>query len=130
MKYCVYLIALFSLISLIYSDCTAPQVDVSGDETEKCGTAIENCKTYDAASSASTPLCGTCNTGSKLTASKAKCLLGCKTEGTAENADKCTECNDGYTLSSGACTANKSDDKNNSFSLHGSLLTILLLILF
>ena len=135
MKYCVYLIALFSLISLIYSDCTAPQVDVSGVEgTELCGTAIENCKTYDATSSASTPLCGTCNTGSKLTASKKKCLLGCKTEGTDANADKCTECNDGYTLSSGACTASSGspggDNNNNSFSLHGSLLTILLLILF
>ena len=129
MKYCIYLITLLSLISLIYSDCTAPQVNVSGDETEKCGTAIENCKTYDATSSADTPLCGTCNTGSLLTGSKKKCLLGCKTEGTAENADKCTECNDGYTLSSGACTANQNNN-NNSFSLHSSLLIILLLILF
>ena len=131
MKYCIYLITLLSLISLIYSECTAPKVDVSGvSGTELCGTAIENCKTYDATSAADAPKCGECNTGSKLTASKTKCLLGCKTEGTGENADKCTECNDGYTLSSGACTANKSDDKNNSFSLHGSLLTILLLILF
>ena len=65
-----------------------------------------------------------------MIASKAKCLLGCKTEGTGDNAGKCTECNDGYTLSSGVCTANKSDDKNNSFSLHGLFLTILLLILF
>ena len=131
MKYCIYLITLLSLISLIYSACTAPQVDVSAPgAAEACGTAIENCKTYDAESSAATPKCGTCDTGSLLIASKLKCLLGCKTEGTGDNADKCSACNDGYTLSSGACTANKSDDKSNSFSLHGSLLIILLLILF
>ena len=129
MKYCIYLITLLSLISLIYSTCTDGKVNVSSDATEKCGTAIENCKTYDATSSASTPLCGTCNTGSLLTGSKKKCLLGCKTEGTGDNADKCSACNDGYTLSSGACTANQNNN-NNSFSLHGSLLIILLLILF
>ena len=131
MKYCIYLITLLSLISLIYSACTAPQVDVSAPgAAEACGTAIENCKTYDATSSADTPLCGTCNTGSLLTGSKKKCLLGCKTEGTGDNADKCSACNDGYTLSSGACTANQNNNNNNSFSLHGSLLIILLLILF
>ena len=129
MKYCIYLITLLSLISLIYSTCTDGKVNVSGDDTEKCGTAIENCKTYDATSSADTPLCGTCNTGSLLTGSKKKCLLGCKTEGTGDNADKCSACNDGYTLSSGACTANQNNN-NNSFSLHSSLLIILLLILF
>ena len=46
MKYCIYLITLLSLISLIYSECTAPKVDVSApDAAEACGTAIENCKT-------------------------------------------------------------------------------------
>ena len=129
MKYCIYLITLLSLISLIYSTCTDGKVNVSGDATEKCGTAIENCKTYDATSTADTPLCGECNSGAKLIASKAKCLLGCKTEGTGSDAGKCTACNDGYTLSSGACTANQNNN-NNSFSLHGSLLIILLLILF
>ena len=131
MKYCIYLITLLSLISLIYSACTAPQVDVSAPgAAEACGTAIENCKTYDATSTADTPLCGECNSGAKLIASKAKCLLGCKTEGTGSDAGKCTACNDGYTLSSGACTANQNNNNNNSFSLHGSLLIILLLILF
>ena len=130
MKYCIYLITLLSLISLIYSACTAPQVDVSAPgAAEACGTAIENCKTYDAESSAATPKCGTCDTGSLLIASKLKCLLGCKTEGTEANAGKCTACNTGYLLLSGACTANQNNN-NNSFSLHGSLLIILLLILF
>ena len=97
MKYCIYLITLLSLISLIYSACTDGKVNVSGDDTEKCGTAIENCKTYDATSTADTPLCGECNSGAKLIASRAKCLLGCKTEST-ETAGKCGACNDGYLL--------------------------------
>ena len=104
MKYCIYLITLLSLISLIYSECTAPQVDVSAPgAAEACGTAIENCKTYDAESSAATPKCGTCDTGSLLIASKLKCLLGCKTESDT-TAGKCKECNTGYLLLSDGLT--------------------------
>jgi hypothetical protein len=170
MKFCIYLITLLSLIALIYSACTSPQVDVSAPgAAEACGTAIPDCTTYDSTSTASAPKCATCadgyllladketcllgcktegtggdagkctacNTGYLLLADEVTCLLGCKTEGTGSDAGKCTACNDGYTLSSGTCTASSGsnsptggDNNNNSFSLHGSLLIILLTILF
>ena len=66
-------------------------------------------------------------------------MLGCKTEDTT-TANTCGECNTGYTLASGACTAssstdstggnNGSGDGNNSFGLHYSLLLGLFVFLF
>ena len=167
MKFCIYLITLLSLIALIYSECTSPAVNVSPPgAAEACGTAIQDCTTYDATSTAAAPKCGTCAANKAASSDKTKCvdeiddcstyandgkctacddgyllladgktcLFGCKTEGTGGDVGKCSACNDGYTLSSGTCTASSGspagDNNNNSFSLHGSLLTILLLILF
>ena len=51
MKSIIFLITLFSLISLIYSQYTSPKVNVSAPgDTESCGTAITGCDTYDTSS--------------------------------------------------------------------------------
>lgn len=50
MKYFLCLLSLLSLFSLIYSLCESG-VNVRGDDTEKCGTAIQDCVTYDVSSS-------------------------------------------------------------------------------
>ena len=61
MKYFLCLLSLLSLFSLIYSACESGKVNVSGDDTEKCGTAIPDCVTYDVSSSSTTPKCAACN---------------------------------------------------------------------
>ena len=61
MKYFLCLLSLLSLFSLIYSACESGKVNVSGDDTEKCGTAIPDCVTYDVSSSSTTPKCAACD---------------------------------------------------------------------
>ena len=61
MKYFLCLLSLLSLFSLIYSACESGTVNVSGDDTEKCGTEITGCVTYDVSSSSTTPKCAVCD---------------------------------------------------------------------
>ena len=100
----------------------------------------ENCKVADE------DPCKACKDNYLLTADASKCILGCKAEDkTTKNT--CGECNDGYTLASGACTekaasgdssgsdskdskTDSGDEDDNSFGLHYSLLLGLFAFLF
>ena len=69
MKYCIFLITLLSLFAIIYSECTTG-VNVSGDDTEKCGTEITGCTKYDVTSTSAAPKCATCTSGKAASSDK------------------------------------------------------------
>ncbi len=94
MKFIIYFITFLSIISLIYSACTGGQVNVSGGTSEICGTGITDCKTYDAESSAATPLCAVCD-NSKVP---------------AENKQTCVECASGKETKDGKTCHTKITD--------------------
>ena len=94
MKSCIYLITLLSLISLIYSDCTAPKVKVGTDSNgaDICGTAITGCSAYDSTSTASKSICQTCeNSRTKSTEGDA-CYTTIENCETYEAEGKCATC--------------------------------------
>ena len=97
MKPIIFLITLFSLISLIYSACDAAgQTNVAPPGgTEACGIAIEGCTTYDSTSTAAAPKCGTCASGKAASSDKTACV---------DEIDDCTT----Y-AADGTCTACKTD---------------------
>ena len=93
MKYFLCLLSLLSLFSLIYSECEDGTVNVSGDDTEKCGTAITGCVTYDVSSSSASPKCAVCD--GKIPSS---------------NKETCEECASGKETKDGKNCYTKIDD--------------------
>lgn len=110
------------------------------EDTGKCGactsgylitlakTCIKGCKTAD--DTASSAKCKTCTTEANLSTDGLSCIANCKTTG--HNSEVCSECKDGYTLSTdkASCEAKKEDDKSSSFGLYTSLLMFALGLLF
>ena len=116
------------------------------EDTGKCGTCssgylitlaktcIKGCKTAD--DTASSAKCKTCTTEANLSTDGLSCIANCKTTG--HNSEVCSECKDGYTLSTdkASCTETKKeddkkdDDKSSSFGLYSSLLIFALGLLF
>ena len=110
------------------------------EDTGKCGTCtsgylitlaktcIKGCKTADDA--AGSAKCKTCTTEANLSTDGLSCIANCKTTG--HNSEVCSECKDGYTLSTdkASCEAKKEDDKSSSFGLYTSLLMFALGLLF
>ena len=94
MKSIIYFLTFLSIISLIYSACSEGKVNVSGGSTEECGTAITDCKTYDANSAADSPLCAVCE-NSKVP---------------AENKQTCVECASGKETKDGKTCHTKITD--------------------
>ena len=84
---------MLSLFSLIYSECEDGTVNVSGDDTEKCGTEIDDCLTYDVSSSSTTPKCAVCD--GKIPSS---------------NKETCEECASGKETKDGKNCYTKIDD--------------------
>ena len=116
--------------------CTTEDTNTAG----KCGTCtsgylitlaktcIKGCKTAD--DTASSAKCKTCTTEANLSTDGLSCIANCKTTG--HNSEVCSECKDGYTLSTdkASCEAKKEDDKSSSFGLYTSLLMFALGLLF
>lgn len=110
------------------------------EDTGKCGacssgylitlakTCIKGCKTAD--DTASSAKCKTCTTEANLSTDGLSCIANCKTTG--HNSEVCSECKDGYTLSTdkASCEVKKDDDKSSSFGLYTSLLMFALGLLF
>ena len=110
------------------------------EDTGKCGTCtsgylitlaktcIKGCKTAD--DTASSAKCKACTTEANLSTDGLSCIANCKTTG--HNSEVCSECKDGYTLSTdkASCEAKKEDDKSSSFGLYTSLLMFALGLLF
>lgn len=97
-------------------------------------TCIKGCKTADDASGSAK--CKTCTTEANLSTDGLSCIANCKTTG--HNSEVCSECKDGYTLSTdkASCTETtkeddkKDDDNSSSFGLYSSLLIFALVLLF
>ena len=98
MKPIIFIITLFSLISLIYSACTSPKVDVSHDNSEKCGDPIDGCTAYDSTSTADAPKCGTCAAGKAASSDKTKCVTTISDCTTYAADGTCTACKTDYLL--------------------------------
>ena len=100
MKPIIFLITLFSLISLIYSECTGEGVGnvAPPGGAEACGTAIVGCTTYDSSSTAAAPKCGTCATGKAASSDKTKCVDEIDDCTTYAADGKCTACKTDYLL--------------------------------
>ena len=111
--------------------CTACS---SGYKLTLAKTCIKGCDTVDDA--ASSAKCKTCTTAANLSTDGLSCIANCKTTG--HNSEVCSECKDGYTLSTdkASCTETKKEDdkkddeKSSSFGLYSSLLIFALVLLF
>ena len=100
MKPIIFLITLFSLISLIYSECTVSgqgNVAAPGAQ-EACGIPIQDCTTYDTTSTAAAPKCGTCATGKAASSDKTACVDEIDDCTTYAANGKCTACKTDYLL--------------------------------
>ena len=97
-------------------------------------TCIKGCQTADDA--AGSAKCKKCTTEANLSTDGLSCIANCKTTG--HNSEVCSECKDGYTLSTdkASCTETKKeddkkeDDKSSSFGLYTSSLIFALGLLF
>ena len=99
MKPIIFIITLFSLISLIYSACETGKTNVAAPGSEEaCGTAIDGCTTYDSTSTAAAPKCGTCATGKAASSDKTKCVTAISDCTTYAADGKCTACKTDYLL--------------------------------